>query len=184
MLRTQLECPVIGMEPAVKPAAAVTRTNVIGVLATVGTLRSARFAALLERFGDGLEVVTEPCPGLVERVEQGRLADSTTREMVRSHLEPLLAAGADTVILGCTHYAFLRDLIEEEAGADIHVIDTGAAVARQVERRLVDDGWDVGGPGSGSAVFFTTGPVERFRQTLASLWPGEWTVAPLPATPD
>ena len=170
-LRERLGVPIVGMEPAVKPAAAATRRGVIGVLATVGTLRSARFAALLERFGDGLTVVTEPCPGLVERVERGALDDPATRALVRRHLGPLLAAGADVVILGCTHYPFLRAVIEEEAGPGVTVIETGAAVARQLERRLEELGLHATRDGAGATRFFTTGSLEALDAVLPRLWP-------------
>lgn len=170
-LRERLGVPIVGMEPAVKPAAAATRRGVIGVLATVGTLRSARFAALLERFGDGLAVVTEPCPGLVERVERGALDDPATRALVRRHLGPLLAAGADVVILGCTHYPFLRAVIEEEAGPGVTVIETGAAVARQLERRLEELGLLATRDGAGATRFFTTGSLAALDVVLPRLWP-------------
>jgi glutamate racemase len=179
-LRERLNVPVIGMEPAVKPAVEATRSGIIGVLATTGTLSSARFAALLARFGEGVRVLMEPCPGLVEQVEHGRLDDKLTRRMVHRHLEPLLAAGADTIILGCTHYPFLRTLIEEEAGSGIHIIDTGPAVARQLERRLAaesllaDEGTD------GSIAFYTSGEVAPLRELLKTICPGDWPVSKLP----
>ena len=105
------QLPIIAMEPAVKPATAATRSGTVGVLATVGTLASARFAALLDNFGQGVEVVTRPGVGLVEAVERGELDTSQTRSLLEGHLEPLLAAGADEVVLGCTHYVFLLSLI-------------------------------------------------------------------------
>ena len=172
MLRDRFSLPIIGMEPAVKPAAAATRSSVIGVLATVGTLQSARFAALLERFGEGITVVTEPCPGLVERVEQGSLADDATRALVRRHLAPLRAAGADVVILGCSHYYFLRPLIEQEAGPGVTVIDTGAAVARQVERQLATRSLLREADRPGETLFMTTGSVTDMTRVLPLIWPG------------
>lgn len=180
-LRARFAIPIVGMEPAVKPAAAATAHGVVGVLATAGTLRSARFAALLERFGERIHVVTEPCPGLVERVERGALDDPVTRGLVRRHLAPLLAAGADVIILGCTHYAFLRPLIEQEAGPDVSVIDTGEAVARQLERRLEElGGLRTSGEG-GRTRFYTSGPVEALAAVLPRLWPEDCATAPLPA---
>lgn len=170
-LRARLAIPIIGMEPAVKPAAAATRRGVVGVLATVGTLRSARFAALLERFGERIRVVTEPCPGLVERVERGALDDPTTRGLVRRHLTPLLAAGADVVILGCTHYPFLRPVIEDEAGPGVTVIDTGEAVARQLERRLDELGLLRRDARRGATRFYTSGPIGALDAVLPKLWP-------------
>jgi glutamate racemase len=179
-LREQLDVPIVGMEPAVKPAAAATRSGTVGVLATVGTLRSARFAALLDRFGAGIEVLTEPCPGLVEAVERGELDSPATRALVIRHLEPLLAGGADTIILGCTHYHFLRPIIEATAGDDIVVIDTAAAVARQVERQFAAAGLDPEA-GVGRQRFFTTGDAASYRTVLQRLWPG---AGPAQALPD
>jgi len=110
--------PVVAMEPAVKPAAAATRTGKVGVLATVGTLASARFAALLERHrGDGrVEFLTQPCPGFVEAVEQNRIDAPETRALAESYIRPLLERGADTLVLGCTHYPAMRALIAAVAG--------------------------------------------------------------------
>jgi glutamate racemase len=135
-LRASFPIPIIGMEPAVKPAAAATKTGVIGVLATSGTLKSAQFAALLESYGKNVKVVTQACHGLVECVERGELEAEATHHLVAGYIQPLLAEGADTIVLGCTHYPFLRPLIEAQLGSGITLIDTGEAVARQVQRRL------------------------------------------------
>lgn len=91
--------PLVGMEPAVKPAAAATRSGVVGVLATTGTLQSAKFAALLDRFATDVRVITQPCPGLVELIESGDLDSPELRQMLRGYVEPLLSAGCDTIIL-------------------------------------------------------------------------------------
>jgi glutamate racemase len=128
--------PIVGMEPAVKPAAAATRSGVVGVLATTGTLKSARFAALLDRFANDVRVITQPCPGLVECIEAGELQVAATRELLQGYVTPLLAEGCDTLILGCTHYPFLRPLLGELVPASVTLIDTGAAVARQLQRLL------------------------------------------------
>ena len=135
-LRARFDIPVVGMEPAVKPAVAATRSGVVGVLATVGTLESARFAALLEQYAGEVEIVTQACPGLVERVEAGDLDSPVTRGLVERYTQPLLERGADTIVLGCTHYPFLKPLIGAVVGSGIALIDTGEAVARQVVRRL------------------------------------------------
>lgn len=97
------EWPIVGMEPAVKPAAAATRSGVVGVLATTGTLQSAKFAALLDRFATDVRVITQPCPGLVELIESGDLHSAELRALLQHYVEPLLANGCDTIILGCTH---------------------------------------------------------------------------------
>ena len=130
------QLPIVGMEPAVKPAAAATRSGVVGVLATTGTLKSARFAALLDRFAADVRVVTQPCPGLVERIEAGELQSAGTRQLLAGFVEPLLAEGCDTLILGCTHYPFVKPLLREMLPAGVSLIDTGAAVARQLASLL------------------------------------------------
>ncbi|WAJ38614.1 glutamate racemase [Pseudomonas sp. GOM7] len=130
------QVPIVGMEPAVKPAAAATRSGVVGVLATTGTLKSARFAALLDRFASDVRVLTQPCPGLVECIEAGALQAPATRELLQGYVAPLLAEGCDTLILGCTHYPFLRPLLQELVPPSVTLIDTGAAVARHLRTVL------------------------------------------------
>ena len=168
-LRQRFSIPIIAMEPAVKPAAAASKSGVIGVLATVGTLQSAQFAALLESYGQGVEVVTQACHGLVECVERGELDAASTRALVCAYVEPLLARGADTLVLGCTHYPFLRGLIEQAAGPGITLIETGEAVARQLQRRLQQAGQLAVEAGAGEH-FWTTGDLEQARAVLPRLW--------------
>lgn len=139
-LRENFQLPIIGMEPAVKPAVAATRSGVVGVLATSGTLKSAQFAALLENYGQNVRIVTQACHGLVECIERGELDAVSTSALIAKYLKPLLEAGADTIVLGCTHYPFIRPLIEAQLGSGITLIDTGEAVARQVQRRLQETG--------------------------------------------
>ncbi len=178
-LRERYSLPVVGMEPAVKPAAAATRTGIVGVLATTGTLASARFAALLDRFGEGIRVLTEPCPDLVRLVERGELSGPEARREVASHVTPLVRAGADTLILGCTHFPFLRALIQQEAGAGTTVIDTGPAVARQLERRLAETG-RLAREGNGELTLYTSGNTADFSRVARVLWPGAPAACALP----
>lgn len=163
------ELPIVGMEPAVKPAAAATRSGVVGVLATTGTLKSAKFAALLDRFAGDVRVITQPCPGLVERIEAGDLQGPQTRELLMEYVEPLLAEGCDTLILGCTHYPFLRPLLHQLVPDSVSLIDTGAAVARQLQRLL-----EVRGLLEEGAVepcrFWSSGNPEAMQETLPTLW--------------
>lgn len=184
LLRETFAAPVVAMEPAVKPAAAATRNGVVGVLATVGTLRSAQFAALLDRFGGGIEVVTQPCPGLPEQVEAGDLDTPRTRALVERYIAPLRARGADTIVLGCTHYPFLRPLIAELAGPDVALIDTGAAVARQLRRVLVARALLRPGAAPGAAHFWTSGDASASAPVFARLWGREVEVLALPAEYD
>lgn len=164
--------PVIGMEPAVKPATAATRSGVVGVLATSGTIESARFAALLDHFGQGVRVVTRPGRGLVEHVEQGDFASAELRAILAGHLQYLVEAGADVVVLGCTHYVFLRPLVETLLGPEIRVIDTGFAVARQVQRRLAALDLLSAERVLGREEFWCSGDPLQVARALQKLWPG------------
>ncbi|NNJ17546.1 glutamate racemase [Pseudomonas putida CSV86] len=161
--------PLVGMEPAVKPAAAATRSGVVGVLATTGTLQSAKFAALLDRFATDVQVVTQPCPGLVERIESGDLNSPALRQLLQGYVEPLLAAGCDTIILGCTHYPFLRPLLSQMVPPSVAIIDTGAAVARQLQRLLAERELLATGPAR-PAEFWTSADPHHLRNILPLLW--------------
>jgi glutamate racemase len=173
--------PFIGMEPAIKPAVAATRSNVVGVLATVGTLESARFAALLEKYAGSVKIVTQGCPGLVEVVERGDLHGLDARRLVERYTAPLLQVGADTFILGCTHYPFLAPLIREVVGDGISLVDTGAAVARELKRRVDTELPPRVAMGVlGSESFHTSGEVERATHIMSQLWGADVTVAALP----
>jgi len=182
-LRKQFsKIPFIAMEPAVKPAVAATQSNVVGVLATVGTLESARFAALLEKYGGKVKIVTQGCPGLVELVERGDLHSVEARRLVERYTAPLLGAGADTLILGCTHYPFLAPLIREVAGEEVSLVDTGAAVARELKRRVNSELPRRAHTGeAGSARFYTSGDAERATNIVSQLWGTDVVVEPLPA---
>lgn len=162
------EWPIVGMEPAVKPAAAATRSGVVGVLATTGTLQSAKFAALLDRFAADVRVITQPCPGLVELIESGDLHSVELRNLLQHYVEPLLANGCDTIILGCTHYPFLKPLLKTMIPDSISLIDTGAAVARQLRRLLAER--DLLAEGANRPVrFWTSADPAFFRKTLPLL---------------
>lgn len=136
LLRARLSVPIVGVEPGIKPAAQRTTTRVAGVLATASTLKSARFQALLARHAAGCRFICQPGHGLVEAIEAGDTGSPALTALLAAYLEPMLAAGADTLVLGCTHYPFLIDAIRSIAGDRLEVIDTGAAVARQLERLL------------------------------------------------
>ncbi|MDP5240612.1 glutamate racemase [Uliginosibacterium sp. 31-16] len=166
------DVPVIGMEPAVKPATAATRNGVVGVLATTGTLESARFAALLDQFGKGVKVLTRPGTGLVEAVERGEQGSVRLFSLLKAHLEPLLAGGADVVVLGCTHYVFLREQVEAIVGPSVQVIDTGAAVATQVQRKLQGREWLASPSRVGCEQFWASGELSAVERTMRLLWPG------------
>jgi glutamate racemase len=165
----------------VKPAVAATKSGVVGVFATVGTLESARFAALLGKFASGVKVVTQGCPGLVEAVERGDLHGNEVRRLIERYTLPLLKEKADTIILGCTHYPFLASLIREVVGEYISLVDTGAAVARELKRRVeVELPPRVVNGETGSETFYTSGDADQSGRITSLLWGREVSVAQLP----
>lgn len=170
-IRDTTGVPVVGIEPAVKPAACATRNGRVGVLATGVTLEGERFNSLVERFGNGVEVYTQPCPGLVEMVEAGRLDHPDTEELLGGYLNRLLFHGVDTVVLGCTHYPFLRPLVEKLAGNRVAVIDTGQAVAKQVLRVLKNHNLLTPHDHPGQDHFYTSShnPLDT-QQVIRQLW--------------
>ena len=177
LLRTRYSVPLIAMEPAVKPAVERTRSGVVAVLATRQTLASHNFSVLLGRLETNAEILLQPCPGLVERVEAGDLAGEGTRELLRGYLEPLLARGADTLVLGCTHYPLLTPLIQDLAGPDVLILDSGMGVARQVRRRLSEAELLAPEERTGRERFWTSAQPARMHALMARLWAGEVELA-------
>lgn len=147
-LRARHPIPVVGIEPAVKPAVARSRSHIVGVLATEGSLGGAKFRGLVAEHRGDAEVLTQPCPGLVERIESGDLDGPETRALIERSTAPLLAAGADVLVLGCTHYPLVRGLIAEVVGPDVDLIDPGAAIAQRARTLLAAAGTLAPGPGS------------------------------------
>ncbi len=159
----------IGMVPAVKPAAENTQTHKVGVLATPVTFQGKLFASLVARFAADIELFQQVCPGLVEQVEAGQIDTPDTHAMLCRCLAPMLEAGVDTIVLGCTHYPFLLPLVQSIAGPGVRVIDPSPSVARQARRVLAQRGL-LSPPGqSGQHRFYTTGDVLAFSKTLECL---------------
>jgi glutamate racemase len=170
LLRSRFDVPIVAIEPAVKPARSKTRSGVVGVMATTQTLASPRFSSLVRRHAADVQVLVQPCPGLVEQVEAGELASSSTRALVEQYVRPLVDKGADTIVLGCTHYPFLSAVIQEIAGPAVTVIDPAIAVAREVRRRLRVGRLLSPESRQGEERFFTTGSRKRAREVMAQLW--------------
>ncbi len=162
------DVPFVGMEPAVKPAAETTHTGVVGVMATPATFQGELFASVVERFANGVHLVKEVCPGLVQQVEAGRLNTSDTLEMLDRFLQPIREAGADTIVLGCTHYPFVIETIRRLAPG-VNVIDPAPAVARQVDRVLRERGLRCDEERVGQRQFVTSGDLDRFQDILRML---------------
>ncbi|MEA3459151.1 MAG: glutamate racemase [Chloroflexota bacterium] len=166
-LRATFSVPIVGMEPAVKPAALATRSGKVGVIATQVTFQGELFARLIERFAADVDVYTQVCPGLVERVETGLLNDPKTEELLRTYLRPMLEAGIDSLVLGCTHYPFLRRAIERIVSPGVRVVDPSLAVARQTKWVFEREG--LGGCGKGVRIFYTSGDPQRFAKMVERL---------------
>jgi glutamate racemase len=179
-LRARSTLPIVAMEPAVKPAAARTRTGTVGVLATTRTLASRKFADLVRAYGSGVKVLAQPCPGLVEQVEAGDFQSDETRALVAGYLRPLIAQGADTIVLGCTHYSFLAPLIADVAGSGVTLIDPAPAIVAELARRLTVLELCAPATRTGSDRFWTTGDIPRVSAVITRLWPAPVLVLPLP----
>jgi len=169
-LRQNFQIPVIGMEPAVKPAVEATKAGVIGVLATNGTLASEKFSRLVKRFGSDAEVVFQPGEGLVEQVEAGHFDSDDTRKMLVMYLEPLLQQGMDTLVLGCTHYPFLMPLIRQITGDDVVILDTGDAIAEELKRQLEAGQLNAPEDVKGCIRFLSSGDRENSLNIISRLW--------------
>jgi glutamate racemase len=169
VLRAQLPIPFVGVEPAVKPAVAATRSGVVGVLATPATLASERYRSLIERFATGIRIVAQPCAGLAEHIERGDLDGERTEQLLRGFVEPLLAERADVIVLGCTHYPLVAHIVQRIAGRGVAVIENGTAVAKEVARQLTLRG-SARSRGTGSEIFWSSGPTQRIAPLLIELW--------------
>jgi len=150
----------VGMEPAVKPAATQSISGVVGVLATPATFQGKLYASVIERFASNVEVLTSDCPGLVQCIEAGDLSGTAPRAILEQALGPMMAAGADTIVLGCTHYPFVIPLVQSIVGARAKVIDPSPAVARQVDKILKGKGPPA--ECTGEVRLFTTGEAGQF----------------------
>ncbi len=168
-LRAEFEVPIVGMEPALKPAAAATQTGHVGILATAGTLNGDLFKSTAQRHANGVEVHVHVGEGLVEQVETGQLDTPATESLLRRYLEPMLAAQVDQIALGCTHYPLLMPLIERIVAGRAQVIDPAQAVARQVQRVLMLQNLETGNNCVAWHRFYTTGPANPLTELVARL---------------
>ena len=174
-LREEFPIKFIGMEPAIKPAAALTKTGVVGVLATAGTLKAEKYLDTREKWAQSITVVEHIGEGFVELVEKGQTSGAEAEAVVQNSLVPLLEAGADTIVLGCTHYPFLADTIKKVAaahGADgnsFHLIDPAPAVARHLLEVMEAEGIQTVSPEGFSMELLCSGDRKGLLHTYNSL---------------
>ena len=163
------DVPFVGMEPAVKPAAGRTQTGTVGVIATQTTFQGKLFAGLISQYGTSVKVLTSIGHGLVETVEAGTLDTPETENLLIKCISPLISAGADQLVLGCTHYPFLMPVIERLAGPSVSVIDPAPAVALQVARIMKQRDLMNSQDRKGCHLFFTSGQADAFSESLQRL---------------
>ncbi len=149
--------PFVGMEPAVKPAAQATRSGKVGVMATLSTIQSERYEQLMHRFAADVEILENPCVGLVPLIEAGKLRHPETTQLLDRIVSPMLADEVDTLVLGCTHYPFILPVLRQLVGDSCQIIDPAPAVARQVARRLEQHQLSAGENAEPDFAFYASG---------------------------
>jgi glutamate racemase len=168
-LRASYSAPIVGLEPAVKPAARRSKSKKVAVLATPRTARGEKLRELIETHGNGVTVETIPAPGLVDLIESGRGEGREIRYLLSNLLEAPLARGCDVVVLGCTHYPFLAGTIAEIVGPSVAIVSSGNAVARQTETVLRREGLESGDRSGGGCRYLTTGNPQAFDAVASGL---------------
>ena len=177
-LRAQYALPIIGVEPGVKPAVLISTTGVVGVLATPRTLLTPAFANLAQRYAGKARVLLQPCPQLVPMIEALELDSQNMRNVVAGYIQPLLTQGADTLVLGCTHYNFIADVIADVAGPTVSIVRTEVAVAKQLQLRLAQMQL-LNSRTAEADCFYSSSDIAVFSRQLQRLWPDAATALPL-----
>ena len=168
-LRARFRVPIVAIEPAIKPAVERTRSGVVGVLGTSRTIAGANVARLIAAHAGKVRVLLQACPGLVDQVERGELSGARTEALVRDYVTRLVGEGADTLVLGCTHYPFLEDVLRSAAGPGVAVLDPAPAVARELRRRLGASVRAASPLATGTERYFTTGSAEQVAPVASLL---------------
>lgn len=163
------EYPLVGMEPAVKPAAEQTLSGKVGVLATPSTFQGEMYASVVERFAQDVQLFEATCPGLVRQIERGYLTTTKTRRILEDAILPMMEQGVDTLVMGCTHFPFVIPMIKQIGGEKLRVIDPAPAVARQVQHVLEQRQLLNPRQRTGTIRFFTSGDPQRLANLLPKL---------------
>jgi len=169
----------VGMEPAVKPATQKTHTGIVGVLATPATFQGKLYHTLVEKFASNVKILTHTCPGLVELIESGEITSQDTKLILQRALLPMIEKGADTIVLGCTHFPFVIPMIKQIVGPKVTVIDPSPAIAKRVSFLLNELDLIKRYPHESEVAFSTTGKPESFKRVIYSLIGTDTTPIPL-----
>jgi glutamate racemase len=175
-LRAKYTMPIIGVEPGVKPAVFNTKSGIVGVLATAQTLKSVSFNDLAKSFPSHVKIEVQPCPGLMEQVEALSLDSEKTEALIKKYVSPLLEKGADHIVLGCTHYAFLAPIIKKIVGSNVEIVNTDFAVAKEAARRLETANLLTTHNSHGNVEFWSSAPTSIAHRQFSLLWGESVTV--------
>lgn len=165
-LRKHYEVPIIRVQPAIKPAALHSKTKVVGMLATKGTLESELLFETAQRFASGVKVVEQVGEGLVDLIENGQMESPEMTRLLKKYVEPMLEHNIDQLVLGCTHYPFLTNQIQEITGDGVQIIDSGEAIARQTRVILEQEGLLNEDPKEGERIFYSNKNVQVLQGML------------------
>jgi len=178
-LRSQVNIPIIGVEPAIKPAAKQSINKKVAILATQATSKNQRFNDLIELHRNGAEVFIQPCPGLVEFIEQGEQHSHICNTLLAQYIEPLVDKGVDTLVLGCTHYPFIQEQISAIVGQKIKIIETAAPVTLQLSKKLAELNIMACVTQRGEHQFFSSQVTNQQEKIFNKLWQTSLTLQPL-----
>ena len=168
-LRENYNVPFIGIEPAIKPAALKSKSKTVGVLATKGTLSSSLFHSTSENHANGIRIIEREGTGLVRLIESGKAESKTSKELLEIYLAPMLEAGIDHLVLGCTHYPYLIPVLKEMLPEGVKIIDSGEAVARQTKAVLKENGLLNPSEQKADMRFFTNSDVSVLKDFLSEV---------------
>ncbi|QOL25679.1 glutamate racemase [Thalassotalea sp. LPB0316] len=179
-LRAKYSIPIIGVEPAIKPAALHSKNRKVGVLVTQATASTQRFHDLIHTYATGADVFIQPCPGLVELIE--KLGDNTQQisTLLDQYLTGFIEQDIDTLVLGCTHYPLVKALIASKLNSAVNIIDTGIPVSAQLERKLIEFDLLASAQPTQPDVFYTSACNQTLAKKIAELWQYPAQVLPVP----
>ena len=170
ILRTKLSIPIIGVEPAIKPAALQSKTGIIGVLATEQTLASESFQQFTSKYSENISIETKACPQFVSLVESRNHNSKQAHDAAEQYIRPLLLQGCDQIVLGCTHFSFLKTTIKNIVGNEINIIDTAYPVAKEVAKRVQSNNLETSDSTNGTIEFWTSGNSSQAVESISELW--------------